>query len=260
VQSVSGSSVVAKEVQTISITTDKVSEVQLIYLSTTYSGTTVSEVQTVVCDASGGNFRLMFDGYTTSTIAYNADATAIKNALQELQIVTTVTVTFNTPANPLACIDQRLVGGGFKVTFNTVQNKAGNLPLMTASKNNLLGLRYIVVTETTKGQAPIGGTYRLSFLGAVTADINPTSVTSLQTALNNLDTIPTGVVTVAADTSVSSMSYMYRITFSSTLYGNVVALQVVDSFNLLTGTDVGATIFKGGLESAPQRGNFFFLL
>jgi hypothetical protein len=199
----------------------------------------------------------MFDGYTTSTLAYNADATAIKNALQELQIITTATVIFNTPANPLACIDQRLVGGGggFKVTFNTVQNKAGNLPLMTASKNNLLGLRYIEVTETTKGQAPIGGTYRLSFLGAVTADIDPTSVSSLQTALNNLDTIPTGVVTVTADTTISgSKSYMYRITDSSALYGDVVALQVVDSFNLLTGTDVGATVFKGGLESLAQRG------
>jgi hypothetical protein len=57
---------------------------------------------------------------------------------------------------------------------------------MTASKNNLLGLRYIVITESTKGQSPIGGTYRLSFRGAITADIIPTSATSLQTALNNL--------------------------------------------------------------------------
>jgi hypothetical protein len=69
----------------------------------------------------------MFNGYTTSTIAYNADATAIKNVLQQLQIITTVTVAFVTTAHPFACIDQKGVGkgGGFTVTFNTVQNMAG---------------------------------------------------------------------------------------------------------------------------------------
>lgn len=243
----------------VTVTTAKVSEVQTVYLSTSYTGTPVLEVQQVVCDASGGSFQLVFGGYTTAAIPYNADKTAIKNALQQIQIITLVTVDFVTAAHPQACINQKLPsgGGGFKVTFNTVQNKAGNLPRMTALMNNLLGLRYIVITTPTPGQAPIGGTYRLSFLGAVTADINPTDINSLITALNNLDTIPSGLVTVLRDTTViGSPSYMYRVTFSSTIYGNVEALQVVQSNNLLTGTNIGATVFKGGMETVAQNGGF----
>jgi hypothetical protein len=174
-----------------------------------------------------------------------------------LEIITTVTVNFSNALYPEACVNQYGLGGGFTVSFDSVVNKAGNLPEMIGSTNNLVGLRYVVVNTSTTGSAAIGGTYRLSFRGAVTDAIDPTSLTSLQTALVNLDTIPSTGVTVAAGTGLtSSYEYIYTITYSSTLYGNVEALQVVEYYNLLTGSDVAATVFTDAEESLSERGGF----
>ena len=44
------------------------------------------EVQEVTCSASSGTFQLSFDGFTTDTIAYNADAATVKAALEDLPV------------------------------------------------------------------------------------------------------------------------------------------------------------------------------
>ena len=248
---------VVHEVQVISTNTSRVSAVQLVYVSTDYSGVPKLAVQRVVCDASGGSFRLTFDGYTTSTIPYNADAAAIKISLQELAVLTLVTVTFIDPLHPYACLNQYNLNGGFTVQFDSVVNSAGNVPTMKASTNNLLGLRYVNVSVITVGSAPIGGKYALSFRGAVTTPIDPSSISSLTSALIDLDTIPSSGVTVTQIMSpTNSSGYMYAVTFTSSIYGDVEALEVVEEMNFLTGSSVAVAVLAHGTETLAERGGY----
>lgn len=211
--------------------------------------------QGVICDASGGSFRLIFNGYTTSTIAYNANAQTIQTILEELAVINNVTIAFHSSSYPYACINQyssgsTVGGGGFTVTFNSVVNMAGNLPLMTAYTNNLLGLRYVKVTNKQTGNAPIGGSYRLSYLGQTTTAINPTSISSLTSALIGLESFPTTSFTVAQEMPINpDQGYMYTVTFSSALYGNVEALEVVAQYNLVTGSNANVAVLSGGAGS-----------
>eukprot|EP00981_Chlorochromonas_danica_P003361 scaffold644_cov168-Ochromonas_danica.AAC.53 len=79
---------VTREIQVVqSGTSHAIPEVQLLYISTTYSGSPALEVQKVVCDAIGGSFRLSFQGYTTSSIDYDANAGVIAAALENLAII-----------------------------------------------------------------------------------------------------------------------------------------------------------------------------
>jgi hypothetical protein len=155
------------EVQNISTSTVHIPEVQLVYITTSFQGTPITEVQQVMCDASGGSFKLIFNGYTTPvSIAYNADVAAITSALLQLQILTSVSVAFVGGASQ-ACNDQTVIpGGAFTVTFTAVVGLSGDLPLMTTTTNSLQGLRRIYVTEALRGDAGLGGQFRLSYLGA----------------------------------------------------------------------------------------------
>lgn len=152
--------------------------------------------------------------------------------------------------------------GGFQVTFVDVVDQSGDLPLMTASTNNLQGSRFVFVNETQKGDAGIGGTYRLSFRGSITEDISATvdstSVTAADIAdkLGQLDTIPVGGVNVEWDSSfVDGVSQLWRITFTSAdLGGNVEAIEPVPFYNRLTGSGVAINVFTDGLETAAERG------
>jgi len=137
---------------------------------------------------------------------------------------------------------------------------------MTYGSNSLTGIsKFIQITETIKGAAPIGGTFRLSFKGSMTDDIpvdastNPTTLASnMDTKLELLDTIPSGGVTVSASI-VSTNNVLYKVTFThSDLGGDVEALQVVPAFNKLTGTDIAIVVATDGALAggAPStRGN-----
>ena len=197
---------VSREVQIVQTTTDHTKhEVQILHLSTTAtSSSVVAEKQLVQCDATGGSFRLEFNGYFTPPISYKANAQEIKDALMRIESIVDVAVTFNAPTTT-ACYTPYNANGGFTVEFKSVTDMAGNLPLMTATQNSLGGLRRIEVTRSVVGLAPLGGKFRLSFMGSITEDINVTTLSDsiLQTHLSNLDTIPVGGVNV---TSVSLSS------------------------------------------------------
>jgi hypothetical protein len=124
---------VTREVQVVTTATNhSIPEVQLLYLHTAYNrtdGRTVPEVQTVVCDASSGFFRLSFCGYTTQPILSSADAAAVKEALQQLEIVNAVDVVFvgsgssgsTTPTT--ACFSRKEYPyGGFNVSWRTANS------------------------------------------------------------------------------------------------------------------------------------------
>lgn len=246
---------ITNEVQVIKTTTShSFPEIQLIYINTSAtSATQVFEQQTVACEASGGTFRLSFAGYTTQPISYQANAATITTILQQIEIISSVTVALSNP-NGYACAAR---SAPFTVTFNSVVGMSGDLPLMTAYTNSLNGNRFISVTEQTKGSAPIGGTFRLSFRGFATQDVsaniaNPVSAQNqLATALGNLDSVPYSGVQVTVY-SVNQFSQLWAVTFvAPELGGNVDPLQVVTYFNGLTGSDVQITVFTDGDALPP---------
>ena len=119
--------------------------------------------------------------------------------------------------------------------------------------------------ERQCGSAALGGTFRLSFRGAITNDIAVTNgaiaATDVQNALNALPTVPgpSNVgVTVAEDFTINSAvpnGHLFRVTFTiPELQGNVQAIEVVPSYNLLTGSDAAVTVMTDGLETPQQRG------
>jgi len=94
VQEVDAVCAVTNEVQIIKTdTSHNIEEVQLIYLFTNYASSSLNEIQEVVCDASGGSFRLSFSGYTTQSISWEAGTAEIKAALEQLAIINSVSVT-----------------------------------------------------------------------------------------------------------------------------------------------------------------------
>ena len=110
---------VRTEVQQVNTTTSHlIPAVQLLYLYTSYTGTgEQTEQQRVVCDANGGSFRLVFNGYTTGPIAYDANTATITAALNQLSVLSTtnsVKVTFGGTVVPTtACFSRTSYPDGY---------------------------------------------------------------------------------------------------------------------------------------------------
>lgn len=106
-------------------------------------GLHTSESQLVtVTGATGGTFTLSFAGSTTTGIAYNAAASAVKSALEALDSVGTGNV--DVTGSP---------GGPYTVTFKE-DLEGVDVPLMTASATGLTGTTpTVVVTVVTEGGA-----------------------------------------------------------------------------------------------------------
>eukprot|EP01032_Pedospumella_encystans_P013272 gene13272-15290_t len=98
VQQISAACNVINEIQAVSTSTGTggTREVQLLYIATSYNGVRQSEIQQVMCRATGGTFTLSFNSYIHPTpLPWNANAAAIKAALQQITNVNTVTVSMN---------------------------------------------------------------------------------------------------------------------------------------------------------------------
>lgn len=103
------------------------------------------EVQTITITGTptGGTFTLTYDGQTTGTIAYNADAATVDAALEALS---------NIGAGDVTCAGGALPGTPVTVTFTGALAKT-NVSLMTASGAGLTGgtTPAVAVTTTTAG-------------------------------------------------------------------------------------------------------------
>ncbi|KUF76233.1 Twitchin [Phytophthora nicotianae] len=252
---------VTNEVQTISTTTDTVGEVQLVRLTSSYSGSPASEVQQVNCDAdrNTGTFSLTFAGETTAPIqASQTDVLKIKAILEELNAITTVTVAFY-GGQTTACRPCPITGctSGFKVTFTSVISYQGDMPLLTANTYDLEGNRRVDITESTKGQAPVSGSFKLTYLrgkdaDTVTLQYNAPAAT-VQAALAALDSSMTILVTDGTNTlpaaNVAKGERLWRVTFQNS--GYVPDMLVRPANNLLQGNGAGITVYSRGATPDP---------
>lgn len=105
------------------------------------------EIQTITLDATGGTFKLAFDGWTTGAISWNAtNATLVANidaALEALPNIGTGGVT--------TAVGTMTAGvGTITVTF-TGSNGKKAVPTMTVADNSLTGTATCSVAETTPG-------------------------------------------------------------------------------------------------------------
>jgi autotransporter-associated beta strand protein len=148
---------------------------------------------------ASGSWSLTFQGQTTTLLAYNADATAVRNALGALASV-----------GGTANVDvQGSIGGGyFTVTFiNGLAN--ANLPLITVASNTL-NLGTITVAENVAGGIVGTGTYVLTFNGQTTYPLawNATPA-AVQAALESLPTVGAGNIAVSG-TAGGDMTFVFQ--------------------------------------------------
>lgn len=160
------------------------------------SSTAIDEVQTVTVlgGPTAGTFTLTFSGQTTSGIAYNAAASAVKSALEALSNVTTVTVTGD-------------AGGPYTVTFTDpggqdVAQMTGSAASLTGGAVDIATTQAAVAAVNERQQveltgSPSGGTFTLTWDPGggdeTTGNIAyGASAATVQTALEGLTTPTSG--------------------------------------------------------------------
>jgi len=246
---------ITNEVQLFRTSAKVVPEVQAILLTTTYSGSSKKEIQSVTCDASGGSFALIFNGQTTAPINYNANSSFIQAALQQLASVSAVGVQMVPHA--VACMPSYNLHP-FNVTFYSVKGIQGNMPLMQSDVSLLQGNRRVLIQEVRKGQAGLSGTYQLTFRGSTTQPI-PVNASALdvQTYLSHIDSIPYSGGVIVSSHSAGLYSKFYLVTFvGSTVTGNVEAMQVYPANNNVMGNDASISILTDGATNHSLMGSF----
>jgi hypothetical protein len=268
VQSVKLAVAVNSEVQTVTSSCAQTYEVQVIETVSTkgLAPSDVTEVQRVTCDALGGSFAITFNGRTTGAIlASEASAAAIKSKLEELTTITSVAVTFFGGATT-ACANCGAGGctGGFAVQFDSVPGISGDMPAMTTDVTLLTGNRRADVTTHAPGVAGLTGTFRLSYKGVTTADINYNDdAATMTTKLTSLSTIGAGgvaVVSAANTVGATKGTRAWKITFALALGGDVETIKV-DPLNMkLQGNGADVKAYANGDPTpsttyTPVRGN-----
>lgn len=166
------------------------------------SSSVVDEVQTVKINGSptGGTFTLTFQGQTTGTIAYDADAATVETALEALSNITAVSVSKS--------------GTTYTITFT--DPGGADLAQMTSDASSLTGGFVAAVTtqnatdaanevqQIAFSQTPGGGTFTLTWdPGAgdeTTGNIDfDATAAEVQTALEGLATPGAGDFSVSGD-------------------------------------------------------------
>jgi len=127
-------------------------DVPALSVTESLTGSDVSIVSATVVDGNylGGTFKLSYDGYVTTALAYDAPAQTVQTALEA--IVGAVSVVKGPPSSE--------GGSAYTVTFTAL---SGDIPLLTAEPA-LTGVGAVVkVLEQTKGSLALGSALKLSF-------------------------------------------------------------------------------------------------
>ena len=247
-------------IQTVTTSATDIDEVQFLIIDSSYGGDgEVQEVQRVMCDATGGTFGLSFGG-ETAYIAHDADSNEIKESLEYLSAINDVNVDFNNDKASACAPFDGTSAGDFSITFQSVVGMSGDLPLMTAESSGLEGARHVVVTTDVDGDAPLSGSLKLSFRGAMSKAIDISLASNdlaiaIELALEELDTIQQGgVVVEAEDLANGGYEKVFSITFTgSGVGGNVEALLVAPEHLSVTGSSANAFILSDGESYAARN-------
>ena len=249
-------------IQTVTTSAANINEKQYLILDSGYLNNGIQfEVQQVNCYANGGSFGLTFDG-KTAFVDYDSNESLIKEAIESLPNVNSVTVNFDGDATAACCPFDVDSCGGFEVTFLSVADKAGDLPLMTSETNNLEGARWVDITSIINGDAPIGGNFRLSFRGSATDPIDaslPSNdlAASVENALESLDTIEKGGVKVSTfDLLSGGAEKFFSIEFQGHgVGGDVEEIVVLEEHKKVYGTLADAFVVSDGEFYTSRNGD-----
>lgn len=196
-------------------------------------GAGTNEIQTIAVDGTptGGTYYLEFNGSRTIDLAYNANATTIKNALVQLS-----SIGKDSSGNEnVACSGGALPGTPVTVTFQN-DLAAQRVPLITAFSFELTGGGTNEVQTITQGAT--GGTFNLKVI--VDGEVETTApiawnaaASAVESAIEALSIVPSGEATGGGGALNSAP---VTITFSGTLGSRDVAILAVDSAGLTGGT------------------------
>jgi hypothetical protein len=247
-------------IQSVTTSATDINEIQYLIIDSSYSGNgEIWGVQNIHCDATGGTFGLSLGG-ETAYIAHDADSNDIKESLESLSVINRVTVDFNNGKESACAPFDGTSAGDFSITFHSLSAMSGDLPLMKAESSGLEGARHVVVTTTVNGDAPLSGSLKLSFRGAVSKVIDislePDDLAlAIKSALEELDTIQQGgVAVVAVDLAHGGFEKLFRIEFKgSGVGGNVEALLVVPEHLLVLGSSANAFVLSDGESFATRN-------
>ncbi len=56
-------------------------------------------MQLVICQATAGDFHLVFNGHTSTSVSFNANEDAVKTALETIPSIPEVNITFSQPGS-----------------------------------------------------------------------------------------------------------------------------------------------------------------
>ena len=239
-------------------------------LISTVSTVAITPAEATVCSSaqSDATYKITLQSITKAagvavTQTSGSGVGVLKTALGGDSTVVEITVTsgtFDTAADLIIDTDVTVVLANLALTstplsisFTSVPNMAGDLPLMTSDVSSLGGLKLATVTEVTQGTAPIGGEFTLSYEGYTTGAI-PTgsSGTFVTNALNGLASIGAGGVTVVP--TLATNDDLYAVTFATALVGGNAPALVAD-ITSMTGNDAKVTVCTDGSSVAPCVGS-----
>ena len=196
-------------------------------------GAGTNEIQTIAMGGTptGGTYYLEFNGSRTIDLAYNANATTIKNALVQLSSIGKNSA----GADNVSCGGGALPGTPVTVTFQN-DLEAQRVPLITAFSSELTSAATNEVQTLTQGAT--GGTFNLKVIvnGLVetTAPIAWNAAASaVETAIEGLSIVPSGEGTCAGGALNSTP---VTVTFSGSLGSRDMSIMAVDSSGLTGGT------------------------
>ncbi|KAH9164316.1 hypothetical protein LEN26_000103 [Aphanomyces euteiches] len=188
----------------------------------------VRSLQATSTIALGGTFSISYNGQITSDLPVRSSASDIAFALQALPNV----------QNPVVVTRSNLDcngGATWTVTFVSTPAANGNLPLMVVQTSKLTGTAVQSNVTPISHSNSIGGSFKLSFQGALSATLYPTTTESAMAgAIQALTQIPVASVTRSGPTSVSG--YSWSVTFG----GTPTWIPDITGVSSLTG--VGATV------------------
>ena len=190
---------------------------------------TVFEVQNLVCIATGGTFTLTVLTFTTASIAYNANAGQVRDAIQALTAFPTDSIAVSFSSGTSAC------AGSPGVTMSiTFKSNLGDQPPITGDATALTGTGSSIVGSVAEVQTvtciATYGYFALTFGGETTEALKwDSTATEVETKINDLSSV-VGSVSVAFGSSslaacAASPGIGIAVTFSD--IGNVASMVAV---------------------------------